>query len=94
MGPNDTSGPTAASIGFSVAAVSFTVMMVAFNCRNRIDPTDLTTVEFLNQTQSGIVVAAPANPARCRLDDLLGLVPRTFCERGSLINGGTCERTG
>ena len=27
---------------------------------NTVDPTGLTTVEFLNQAQSGIVVAAPA----------------------------------
>ena len=37
-------------------------MMVAFQ-RAANDITDLTTVEFLNQTQSGIVVAAPAECA-------------------------------
>ena len=65
MGPKATpAGRRLRRIGFSVAAVSFTVMMVAFQrAANRVDPTDLTTVEFLNQTQSGIVVAAPAEYA-------------------------------
>ena len=48
-------------IGFTMAAVGFVVMMVAFqSAANTVDPTGLTTVEFLNQAQSGIVVAAPA----------------------------------
>ena len=36
-------------------------MLVAFqSAASTVDPTGLTTVEFLNQAQSGIVVAAPA----------------------------------
>ena len=49
------------TIGFTMAAVGFVVMMVAFqSAANAVDPSGLTTVEFLNQAQSGIVVAAPA----------------------------------
>ena len=48
-------------IGFTMAAAGFVVMLVAFqSAANTVDPTGLTTVEFLNQAQSGIVVAAPA----------------------------------
>ena len=48
-------------IGFTMAVVGFVVMVVAFqSAANTVDPTGLTTVEFLNQAQSGIVVAAPA----------------------------------
>ncbi len=44
-----------------MAAIGFLVMIVAFeNASNAIDPTGLTTVEFLNQTQDGIRIAAPA----------------------------------
>ena len=49
------------SIGFTMAAAGFVVMLVAFqSAASTVDPTGLTTVEFLNQAQSGIVVAAPA----------------------------------
>ena len=48
-------------IGFTMAAAGFVVMLVAFqSAASTVDPTGLTTVEFLNQAQSGIVVAAPA----------------------------------
>lgn len=48
-------------IGFIMAATGFVVMLVAFqSAASNVDPTGLTTVEFLNQAQSGIVVAAPA----------------------------------
>ena len=48
-------------IGFTMAAGGFIVMLVAFqSAASNVDPTGLTTVEFLNQAQSGIVVAAPA----------------------------------
>ena len=44
-----------------MAAIGFLVMVVAFeNATNTIDPTGLTTVEFLNQAQDGIRIAAPA----------------------------------
>ena len=47
--------------GFTMAAIGFLVMIVAFeNASNAIDPTGLTTVEFLNQAQDGIRIAAPA----------------------------------
>ena len=50
------------SIGFTMAAAGFIVMLVAFqSAASTVDPTGLTTVEFLNQAQSGIVVAAPAD---------------------------------
>lgn len=36
-------------------------MLVAFqSAANTVDPSGLTTVEFLNQVQRGVVVAAPA----------------------------------
>ena len=62
MGDKATSaGRRMRSIGFTMAAAGFVVMLVAFqSAANTVDPTGLTTVEFLNQAQSGIVVAAPA----------------------------------
>ena len=62
MGDKATSaGRRMRSIGFTMAAASFVVMLVAFqSAASTVDPTGLTTVEFLNQAQSGIVVAAPA----------------------------------
>ena len=47
--------------GFAMAAIGFLVMIVAFeNASNAIDPTGLTTVEFRDQAQEGIRIAAPA----------------------------------
>ncbi|RJU86977.1 MAG: hypothetical protein DWC05_03320 [Candidatus Poseidoniales archaeon] len=47
--------------GFAMAAIGFLVMVVAFeSATNTIDPTGLTTAEFLNQAQDGIRIAAPA----------------------------------
>ena len=44
-----------------MAAIGFVVMLVAFqSAASTIDPSGLTTMEFLDQAQSGIVVAAPA----------------------------------
>ena len=44
-----------------MAALGFLVMVVAFeHATNTIDPTGLTTAEFLNQAQDGIRIAAPA----------------------------------
>ena len=62
MGAKATSaGRRMRSIGFTMAAAGFVVMLVAFqSAASTVDPTGLTTVEFLNQAQSGIVVAAPA----------------------------------
>ena len=62
MGDKATSaGRRMRSIGFTMAAAGFIVMLVAFqSAASTVDPTGLTTVEFLNQAQSGIVVAAPA----------------------------------
>lgn len=62
MGDKATSaGRRMRSIGFTMAAAGFVVMLVAFqSAASTVDPTGLTTVEFLNQAQSGIVVAAPA----------------------------------
>jgi len=62
MGDKATSaGQRLRRIGFTMAAAGFVVMLVAFqSAANTVDPTGLTTVEFLNQAQSGIVVAAPA----------------------------------
>lgn len=48
-------------VGFAMAAVGFVVMLVAFqSAANTVDPSGLTTVEFLNQVQRGVMVAAPA----------------------------------
>lgn len=48
-------------VGFAMAAIGFVVMLAAFqSAASTVDPTGLTTIEFLNQAQSGIVVAAPA----------------------------------
>ena len=48
-------------IGFGMAATGFVVMIVAFQtAANTVDPTGLTTAEFLNQAQDGIRIAAPA----------------------------------
>ena len=56
-----TTGKRMRRAGFAMAATGFVVMLVAFqSAASAVDPTDLTTVEFLNQAQSGIVVAAPA----------------------------------
>jgi hypothetical protein len=47
--------------GFAMAAIGFLVMVVAFESATAaIDPTNLTTTEFLNQAQDGIRIAAPA----------------------------------
>ena len=44
-----------------MAAVGFVVMVVAFqSAANEVDPTGMNTVEFLNQAQAGIRIAAPA----------------------------------
>ena len=98
MGPNATqAGRRLRRIGFSVAAVSFTVMMVAFQrAANRDRPHGPHDGGISQPNTKRHRGGRPGRiRARCRLDDLLGLVPpRTFCERGSLINGGTCERTG
>ena len=49
------------TVGFAMAALGFVVMIVAFqNAANSVDPTGMTTVEFLNQAQDGIRIAAPA----------------------------------
>lgn len=49
------------NLGFAMAAVGFVVMVVAFqSAANEVDPTGMTTVEFLNQAQDGIRIAAPA----------------------------------
>ena len=56
-----TAGRRMRNVGFTLAATGFVVMMVAFqSAASTVDPTGLTTVEFLNQAQDGIVVAAPA----------------------------------
>jgi hypothetical protein len=48
-------------IGFAMAALGFVVMVVSFEtAANSVDPTGMTTVEFLNQAQDGIRIAAPA----------------------------------
>ena len=48
-------------IGFVMAAVGFVVMVTSFqSAANSVDPTGMTTVEFLNQAQDGIRIAAPA----------------------------------
>lgn len=48
-------------IGFAMAALGFVVMVVSFQtAANNVDPTGMTTVEFLNQAQDGIRIAAPA----------------------------------
>lgn len=49
------------TVGFAMAALGFVVMIVAFqSAANSVDPTGMTTVEFLNQAQDGIRIAAPA----------------------------------
>ena len=49
------------NLGFGMAAVGFVVMVVAFqSAANEVDPTGMNTVEFLNQAQQGIRIAAPA----------------------------------
>lgn len=48
-------------IGFAMAALGFVVMVVSFEtAANSVDATGMTTVEFLNQAQHGILIAAPA----------------------------------
>ena len=48
-------------IGFAMAALGFVVMVVSFEtAANSVDPTGMTMVEFLNQAQDGIRIAAPA----------------------------------
>ncbi len=48
-------------IGFAMAALGFVVMVVSFQtAANSVDPTGMTTAEFLNQAQDGIRIAAPA----------------------------------
>ena len=48
-------------IGFAMAALGFVVMVVSFEtAANSVDPTGMTTAEFLNQAQHGIRIAAPA----------------------------------
>ena len=47
--------------GFFASATAFIVMIVAFHWGgNGVDPTDLTTAQFLNEAQAGINIAAPA----------------------------------
>ena len=56
-----TTGKRLRRVGFAMAAIGFVVMLVAFqSAASTVDPNGLTTVEFLDQAQSGIVVAAPA----------------------------------
>ena len=55
------SGRRMRNVGFTMAALGFVVMIVSFqSAANSIDPTGMTTVEFLNQAQDGIRLAAPA----------------------------------
>ena len=55
------SGRRMRNVGFTMAALGFVVMIVSFqSAANRVDPTGMTTVEFLNQAQDGIRFAAPA----------------------------------
>ena len=47
--------------GITMAAIGFVVMVIAFETATAaIDPTNLTTAEFLNLAQEGIRIAAPA----------------------------------
>tara|TARA_B100000900_G_scaffold311761_1_gene270562 strand:+ start:254 stop:955 length:702 start_codon:yes stop_codon:yes gene_type:complete len=47
--------------GFTMAAFGFIVMVIAFQtAAGEVNPTGLTTVEFLNQAQDGVRIAAPA----------------------------------
>ena len=56
-----TTGKRMRRAGFAMAAIGFVVMLVAFqSAASTVDPSGLTTMEFLDQAQSGIVVAAPA----------------------------------
>ena len=44
-----------------MAAFGFIVMVIAFQtAAGEVNPTGLTTVEFLNQAQDGVRIAAPA----------------------------------
>ena len=56
-----TEGRRMRHIGFAMAALGFVVMVVSFQtAANSVDPTGMTTAEFLNQAQDGIRIAAPA----------------------------------
>jgi len=56
-----TEGRRLRHIGFAMAALGFVVMVVSFQtAANSVDPTGMTTAEFLNQAQDGIRIAAPA----------------------------------
>ena len=49
------------NIGFAMAAIGFVVMLAAFQpVANNVDATGMSTTEFLNQAQEGVVIAAPA----------------------------------
>ena len=49
------------NIGFAMAAIGFVVMLAAFQpVANNFDATGMSTTEFLNQAQEGVVIAAPA----------------------------------
>ena len=49
------------NVGFAMAAIGFVVMLAAFQpVANSFDATGMSTTEFLNEAQEGVVVAAPA----------------------------------
>ena len=49
------------NIGFAMAAIGFVVMLAAFQpVANNFDATGMSTTEFLNKAQEGVVIAAPA----------------------------------
>ena len=49
------------NLGFGMALAGFVVMVTSFQLAvNSFDPTGMTTEAFLNEAQSGIIVAAPA----------------------------------
>ena len=49
------------NVGFAMAAIGFVVMLAAFQpVANNFDATGMSTTEFLNEAQEGVVVAAPA----------------------------------
>tara|TARA_B100001113_G_scaffold341253_1_gene326201 strand:+ start:486 stop:1082 length:597 start_codon:yes stop_codon:yes gene_type:complete len=49
------------NIGFAMAAIGFVVMLAAFQpAANNFDATGMSTTEFLNEAQEGVVIAAPA----------------------------------
>ena len=49
------------NVGFAMAAIGFVVMLAAFQpVANNFDATGMSTTEFLNEAQEGVVIAAPA----------------------------------